>query len=327
MMAPIRIELPTEFQLNNVNAYLFAEPEPVLVDTGVKSAETLERLQTALAAHGLALADLRRMIITHPHVDHFGAAAAIAAHSDATIWVAAIGREWVLDFGAMWRRRMAYYRDDFLRGVGLTADTIEMVMRYMAALTAMCDPVPAERIRTFGLDDTLELGGRSWQVLHTPGHATMQTCFYQPETGCFLSADMLLHKTPTPIVEQPPDTAERIPALPQFLNSLKLVEALDISVVYPGHGEPFSNYREVIERQRARIHRRKEECYHHVAAGHRTVNVLVELMYGRQPLQHRFAGLWMLVGYLDLLHAEGRVEEEEVNGVWHYTVQQSGGRR
>lgn len=324
-MNPIRLELPTEFQLSTVNAYLFTEPEPVLVDTGVKSAESWALLESSLAAHGLAVADLKRVVITHPHVDHFGQAAVIAEHSSAEIWVAEIGKEWVQDFPGMWRQRMDYYRDDFLRCVGLPPAMIEMVMNYMAMLTTMCDPVPAERIVTFGLNEMLELGGRSWQVLHTPGHATMQTCFYQPETRQFLSADMLLAKTPTPIVERPSDAVARIPALPQFLDSLKLVEALDIAIVYPGHGKPFSNYREVIERQRARIHQRKEECYQLIAAGYHTVAELVEQMYGHYPLQHRFAGLWMLIGYLDLLQAEGRVTERVVDGVWHYAAQGSGG--
>ena len=64
MTTPIRLELPTGFQFGTVNAYLFAEPEPVLVDTGLKSEASWAALQDGLAEHGLTVADLDQLIIT-----------------------------------------------------------------------------------------------------------------------------------------------------------------------------------------------------------------------------------------------------------------------
>jgi hypothetical protein len=45
---------------------------------------------------------------------------------------------------------------------------------------------------------------------------------------------------------------------------------------------------------------------------------LVEIMYAHYPAQARFSGLWMLVGYLDLLQAEGLVVERSVAEVLHF---------
>jgi glyoxylase-like metal-dependent hydrolase (beta-lactamase superfamily II) len=319
MTQPIRIELPTEFAVGTVNAYLFMEPEPILVDTGVKSDESWTVLQTALAGQNLTVADLSRVIITHPHVDHFGQAARIAAHSEAEIWVADLGLLWVLDFPAMWQKRLNYYRDLFLKRVGMSPQTIETTIGYFAAVGDSCDPVAAERVVTFAVDDTLSMGGRAWQVLHTPGHASMQTCFYQPQTRQFLSADMLLPKAPAPIVERPRgDDGQRVPALPQFLRSLTLVESLDINTVYPGHGDPFGDHRQLIQRQRQRIERRKKECLHLIENGTHTAVDLTDAMYAHRPPRLRFAGLWMLIGYLDLLKMDGLIEQREVDGVWYY---------
>ena len=122
------------------------------------------------------------------------------------------------------------------------------------------------------------------------------------------------------MVERPADGALRVPSLPQFLHSLDLVEALDIDVVYPGHGEPFGNHRQVIQRQRGRIHTRTAECLHLIRAGHHTAADLLNEMYGAYPLPYRFVGLWMLVGYLDLLKADGLVEERLIDGVWRYSL-------
>ena len=81
MNYPKRIELPTGLPVDTVNVYLFTEPEPVLVDTGVKSEASLNALQAALAENSLTLADLTKVIISHPHIDHCGLAGTIAAQS------------------------------------------------------------------------------------------------------------------------------------------------------------------------------------------------------------------------------------------------------
>jgi len=320
MTKPIRIELPTQFAVGSVNAYLFTEPEPALVDCGVRSEACWQALLAGLAAHGLTAADLRQVIITHAHVDHFGLAGRIAETGSAEIWVSELGRPWLVAGAEMWDKRIAYYRDDFLPKSGVPPAMIEMVIAYMRETSQTADTVPAHRVHTFSLTDNLEIGGLSWQIIHTPGHASHQTCFYQPETRQFLSADMLLAKTPTPVVETPPTGQKRVPALPQFLESLDWVAALEIDQVYPGHGSPFSQHRAVVAKQRARILQRKEECFGWVAQGVDTAVALIEKMYAGRPMQIQFAGLWMLIGYLDLLIGDGRVAEREIDGALHYFV-------
>jgi hypothetical protein len=67
-----------------------------------------------------------------------------------------------------------------------------------------------------------------------------------------------------------------------------------------------------------RIHERKEECYRQVAAGIETIDAIFEQLYGTRAPQVGMAGLWMVVGYLDLLQAEGRVMVETIEKVWHF---------
>ena len=302
-----------------MNVYLFTDPEPVLVDAGIKSAESWEALQTGLAQHGLTVLDLSRIIITHAHIDHFGQAGTIVAHSDADVWISDLGAPWLLALDERWARRAAYYRDHFLPATGLPAVTREMIIAGLKSMADQRDPIPAQRIHAFRKDGTLQMGGNPWQVLHTPGHASMQTCFYQPQTRQLLSADMLLAITPVPIVESPPEgSVERMPALPKFMQSLDMIESLDIDLVLPGHGRPFHHHQVVIQRQRERIYKRKDECQRWIESGLITPADLLEKMYAHRPIQFRFAGLWMLMGYLDLLEAEGAVERKTIKGVWHY---------
>ena len=143
--------------------------------------------------------------------------------------------------------------------------------------------------------------------------------FYQAQTQRLLASDMLLQVTPTPVVEAPPIGTDRQPNLPQFLDSLARMEALDVAHVYPGHGAPFGDHRTLIRSQRQRIARRKEECLEKIEAGHHTISALFPAMYGsRDPARAGLAGLWMLVGYTDLLLAEGRITCEVVENVWTF---------
>ncbi|MCB8942306.1 MAG: MBL fold metallo-hydrolase [Ardenticatenaceae bacterium] len=323
-MNPIRIELPTEFAVGPVNAYLFTEPEPILVDTGVKSEASWAALVAGMAAQGVQVADLRRVVITHPHVDHCGQATRLAAASGATVWVSELGADWLLDFAGMWQKRLVYYRDVFLPQTGLPPAMQDGVVAYFEGVKDTFESVPAAWVRPFGLQETLVMGGLEWQVVYAPGHANHQTCFYQPETRQFLAADHLLHRAPTPIVERPLTGHTRIPALPQFLQSLDLAEALDIDIVYPGHGDLITDHRALIRKQRQRIHQRKMECWQLVADGHETMADLVNIMYAHYPPQARFSGLWMLVGYLDLLKAEGLVVERPIGEVLHFIRKETG---
>ena len=310
-MEPQRIELPIGWAMGTVNAYLFTRPEVVLVDAGLKSEECWNALVDGLAAHGVAVADVERVVITHAHVDHFGLAGRLAAESDATIWMSDLGVPWLTDMDALWAARMAYYRDDLLPPLGLPPEANEMILVGMAGLAAQADPVPAERVVPFHLDGVLQMGGQVWNVIHTPGHASMQTVFHQPETRQLLSADMLLAVAPTPVIEHPAPGQLRRPNLPLFLRSLDVVEALDVETVYPGHGRPFGDHRRVIGRQRQRIIQRRDQCLELIRAGRGTIPELLDAMYAHQPPAGRLAGLWMLIGYLDLLLDDGLIRLEK----------------
>jgi glyoxylase-like metal-dependent hydrolase (beta-lactamase superfamily II) len=197
--------------------------------------------------------------------------------------------------------------------------------RAVAAVGSLGDPVPSERVHTFAANGRLQMGGLAWQVIHTPGHNSAMTCFYQPESAMLLSADQLLATTPTPVVERPLNSPHRLPALPQFMESMRKIAALDVEAVYPGHGRPFGvrfglDHHKIIEKQCSRIQTRKAECLEHVRNGCHIPARLVDKMYAHHPPQLRFVGLWMLIGYLDLLLADGAIRQETINGVWHFLI-------
>ncbi len=320
MNQPLRIELPTKYEAGPVNAYLFTAPEPVLVDTGVKSAASWQALLAALAEHGLTPQDLARVVLTHGHVDHFGQATRLWQEGGVRLETAAVVAHRLTNFTDYWQKRTAYYQQVFLPQTGLPPHMQQYILKYFEIVAANYEDVPAAALHIYANDATIQLGGLDWQVLHTPGHCSHQTCFYQPETRQFLSSDMLLKRTPTPVVELPADGRTRQPSLPTFMRSLALVEALDVDVVYPGHGAVFHNHRALVQQQRERILRRMEETYACIQGGCHTAAAITAHLYANRPLSIQFAGLWMALGYIDLLLEDGRITAREENGIILYQV-------
>lgn len=320
MQAPIHIELPTPFMVGPVNTFLLKEPEPILIDCGLNIAMTHDALTTGLAEHDLQLSDIKRIVITHAHVDHMGAANWICQHSDAEVWVSDLVYDWAADLKEKWEERVAFM-EGIIAKTGLSAESQQGVLRYFRSVPELWDSVPVDRLRTFAIDDVLEMGGGHWEVLHLSGHATHQTGFWNAENGWLFSADCLLPRTPVPVIEfDQDDPTKRSLGLPLHIKSLEKLAELPVNCVYPGHGEPFGNHREVIFGQIGRIHKRKEQCYELVAAGLTTLPQLTDKMYGHYPPAGRFTGLSTIVGYLDLLRAENRVTESEIDGTWVYNI-------
>ena len=323
MNRPVRLELPTPFAIGSVNAWLFIEPEPILVDCGQKTPDCIAALESGLAEHQLKISDLKKIIITHAHVDHAGLAGYLAENSDAEFWVSEYAWDWVCDLERMWTER-----GEFMQGVarkgGMDSESIKKMSSSMSRIHQIWEPVPVDRMVRFTTRTKLQMGGKRWDVIYAPGHTTSQTCFFEPESGMLISADMLLHIAPVPVIEREPQLntngeVKRAPGLLQYMKSLEIFYDLDVTAVYPGHGPEFSEpHRTVIDRQRKRISMRKEQCFDLVKAGNRTMLGITNIMYSHFPEDSRITGFAMVLGYLDLLMDEGRVTCAEVEGVWQF---------
>src|SRR5215211_748076 len=80
-----RIAVPTPFAVGRVNVYLIEDEPLTLVDTGPNSGSSLDVLERGLRALGHSIADLRRIVVTHQHIDHIGLVKIIAGRSPAEV--------------------------------------------------------------------------------------------------------------------------------------------------------------------------------------------------------------------------------------------------
>jgi glyoxylase-like metal-dependent hydrolase (beta-lactamase superfamily II) len=290
----------------------------VLVDCGMHLAPddeqpgSLSQLELAMAQVGLGLEQVRKLVITHAHTDHWGEAATVMQRSGCELWMHpnhAHGTE-----GARDRATALAHRLEIARAGGVPERILvsyeERIKDTPSGIAAVVEP-DHELVNGVIVDS--DLG--AWQVYETPGHAPSHVCLFQPERRVLISGDHLLGRislyydygwSPDPIAE--------------FLRSLELVDALDARLCVSGHGKPFTDVHAHVVATRQLVSERLDAAGAALDSRPRTALELVPAIYGEQ-LSPETAS-WRLTETLCVLQhlAAKGLAAQESDGVaerWH----------
>ncbi|HET9674219.1 MAG TPA: MBL fold metallo-hydrolase [Gaiellaceae bacterium] len=235
-----RLTLPLPMRPSHVHAYLLEGADGwTLVDTGLSLPESQEVFDQV--ARELRVA---RIVITHFHPDHVGAAQQAQTATGAPVYQGELDYEqcehvWGSD---TWPQVIA---DWFLRN-GVPPDVANELLEVGSAY--------APFIRYVRDPELLRPGDRvdGWEVVATPGHADGHLSLVRD--GVLVAGDHLLPRI-TPAVGLYPDS--RPDPLGDYLESLERIASLDLHLALPGHGEPMEDpsarARAIIEHHRERL--------------------------------------------------------------------------
>src|SRR5208283_3295501 len=82
------IFLPLPMRPTIINVYLIdCHGAWALIDTGMNSEESIATLEEAFAQNNLKIEDLKLLIGTHHHIDHFGASGTLKERSNAVTFL------------------------------------------------------------------------------------------------------------------------------------------------------------------------------------------------------------------------------------------------
>ena len=277
----------------------------VLFDTGYADDEGTRQLDLALAQCGFSLADVRLLVCTHAHSDHYGLAGPILDAAGCELWMhprwghiraAADDPE-----GALERRI------EVARQSGVPPAALERYRESRRGTnTGLARLVEPDRDLVPGVEIETDLG--RWQVHETPGHAPSHVVLHQPDTGLLISGDHVLGRvspffdyghTPDPVGE--------------FLDSLGIVEGLRTELCLAGHGRPFRDVPAKVRANRELVEQHLERVRGAFADGSRTAFDVVADIVGPENLNPATAawGLQMSLAYIDHLAAAGELAEAE----------------
>ncbi|MET0763768.1 MAG: MBL fold metallo-hydrolase [Blastococcus sp.] len=283
-----RLALPLGIHgVPTVSAYLLrGEDGDTLVDCGIAAGidggdpgpDGTAAVSAALAAAGSTLERLERLVVTHAHIDHFGLAGEVVRRSGGELWM---HRRTDLDLAKYddpdeaVDRRTLMLADHGLYGSELT-ESSEGLRDWLPVMPSVGRP---SRLLDGG--ERFSTGGRTWEVVHTPGHSPGHVCLWNAEERLLCSGDHLLQ------VVSPPVTFERgfePDPMGSYLESLDRVRDLAPDLVLPGHGTPFRDGARRAEWIAASKRRRLTQVRELVEGRPRTVTELTAELFGTAPL-------------------------------------------
>ncbi|MCC6793885.1 MAG: MBL fold metallo-hydrolase [Candidatus Hydrogenedentes bacterium] len=299
----IPIPLPTPFIIGPVNVFLIKHDPITLVDTGVGTDDAYNALVAGLQAHGLAIRDIKVILVTHGHVDHIGQLARLVEESGAETCGHAsvvphaepkeaerVSREFLLDT---------------FRSFGVPEDIVAEAKKARENFKGMSGPPKINRVlhegdRAFGFD-----------VYHVPGHSSSDTLFVDHARSLGFTGDHVIKGVnPTPLIRRDPKTGERVKSLLEFEQSLERTRALGLQTMYPGHGQVITEPEEVIGRVLQRHERRTQKVLATLREKPSTPYEISRALFPDLSSEHIYLALSTAIGHLDILEDRGLAEAQ-----------------
>ena len=272
-----RLRLPLPWPgVPHCNAWAIAAGDGiVLVDTGMHEPGSLAHLERALDQVSLRLENVRLLVCTHAHSDHYGQAAPIRQASGCPLWMHPNHAHQTRSAGDP--EQALERRLEVARQSGVPEEAMRRYAEVRRGQSSgVAEIVLPDRELVEGVEVDTDLG--RWVAVETPGHAPSHVCLFQPERRLLISGDHLLGRvslyydygfTPDPTGE--------------FLSSLDVVERLGARLCLAGHARPFTDVVPHIEANRALVAKRVEAVRAALVPGPITAFDVVHAVH-REPL-------------------------------------------
>ena len=154
--------------------------------------------------------------------------------------------------------------------------------------------------RTFEENERLELAGDpGWvlRVFHTPGHARGHVCVFEEKNGSLITGDLMAGFGT--IVIDPPEGH-----MATYFDSLRRMQALDVTALFPAHGPVLANAKEKIQEYLDHRLDREKKILSAWHRGHREPQAIVKEVYTDvAPAMHSLAER-SVVAHLEKLKEE-----------------------
>lgn len=314
-----RIRIPTPFEVGRVNCYALIGEGVAVVDPGPATAAAYDAFSTGLHGIGFDIDDVEQVLITHPHMDHYGLANRIVEESGARALAHRNATKRLADPDAHFEREQLFFRS-FLQSMGVPKQVAETAIALPEAYRECQEPLSVDHELTDG--DCVDVGVELTAV-HTPGHAPGSVCFVSASENFAFTGDHVLQQiSPNPLLTVAPgSTDERTRSLPAYLDSLARIADTGAEVGYGGHGERISDLNGRVEEILDHHNHRKERIAGLVEeTGPLTAYDVMQTMFPDLPATEVFPGMSEILGHLDLLEDEGRVTLMDADGVRTYAI-------
>lgn len=322
-----RLPLPIPFVAAGgpVNVYVIeaAGGGLVLFDAGLGSDQAEAALQAGFDRLGFRFEEVRRIVVSHGHVDHYGAARWVQERwkkerHAGELPVFAHPRDLLKidERGPRLRDQHQLYGAHFSR-LGVPTEVMAAMAASGDGSTRLARRIPD--VQPIEAGAVVEGRGLRFEVIEMPGHTPGLICLWSPGLGVLLPADHLLERvSPNPIIELDAEGRQVHRPLVTYLKSIERTRALEISLVMPGHGPGFTGHRALIDGLLGFYEKRQAKLLGLLDERPRTGWELCQAIFPRAGPGDAFLTMSETVANLEVLEDRGAVVRVEEQGAWTF---------
>jgi len=294
----------------------------ILVDSGWDSQESLWALQEGIKTANLKLRDIKKVVITHIHPDHYGLSTKIKQICGAQVAIHRIDAGFIFprykDFADLIKKT-----EELLRQNGAPEDELPQLKEASLWMNKYVTPdLPEVKLED---GDTISNDSFEFEVLWTPGHSPGHVCLYEREKKFILTGDHVLYDT-VPHVGFNPQSGDN--PLGDYVSSLKKLERLKAHFILPGHGPVFNALGLRIEKILQHHEERKRAIMRTLHDGLKTayeISQQIPWMVNEGGIAFQDLSVWdrrmavtETIAHLKLLMKEDRVGNVDMDGASLY---------
>lgn len=311
----------------HTNIYVIEGDEGnILIDSGWDAPESLWALREGLTADRLKLKDIKTIVITHIHPDHYGLASKVKQLCGAKVAMHKVEADFInsryKDFGGLLKET-----EEVMKRNGVPQAELPELRDTSLWINQFVTPDLPEVMLDDG--DKISNGSFEIEVLRTPGHSPGHICLYEPRKKLLFSGDHVLYDT-TPHVGFNPQSGDN--PLEDYISSLKKLEKLKVNFVFPGHGPVFNSLRLRAADIFRHHEQRKGNIITTMSGGLKTAYQIAEeilwmpkqggvAFHDLTPWDRRLA-VMETIAHLKLLMVEDKVGEVDMDGVSLYLAKE-----
>ncbi len=312
------LRLPIPFEDGLVNVFLFTDGEELdLLDCGMNSEESVAAIHSAAKTVGAK--SIRRLVVTHIHPDHYGAAGVFAGAGGADLYLHRLEVPLVtpryieLD-------QLVEEVHRYLLVNGVPPDEAEVLSNSQRALSQVV--TPAEPAVQLDGAETLTMGRHRLRVEWTPGHSPGHICLYDTQEKLLFAGDHMLPELSPNIGLHPQSTPD---PLHEYLEGLSRLAGYQPSTVLPAHGRPFKDAPGRVAKLVTHHQRRLNQILEIVSGEEQSAwEVALELWGHRENLYEKRLALQEGLAHLQALAVDGRLEKLVTPGAVRWRVAADG---
>ncbi|WP_066254502.1 MBL fold metallo-hydrolase [Neobacillus drentensis] len=305
--------VPASNKLKSFNFFLVKQENSLtLIDAGLNTDSCWNSLQKTLKDHDYALTDITGILLTHHHTDHIGLVNRIVSTHSIPVYAHPYAKLVLNRDKEYMKMRVEFFRKLYQEmGCGEIGEK-QVADLHNPIILGENKKIDSE-IQVIANNQLL-----GFDILDIPGHAPDQVAFYHKECKWLFAGDLLIGNIPSIAFIEPDYDGTRNKSVVQQKKSLEKCLLLDVDHVFPGHGMIIENPHDLLKERIIEIDEKANKYINIIKTGISTASGIAQIRYKEKYEKQFFNIMSEIIGTLDYLELQGKINKEMKKGVWRY---------